>query len=157
MINFGSIPSSGGPAPGGMGGFPPPEQWGQLLKLFGVGEEPQLATPAPKPEIGGLFGNQSNLNEVDYSPLPNTPVPTTQADPVPDYFRKGSTPPVDTTADEATPFSDRISGYFGNMDQHLQSPAKLMGMAMLSEIDPRLARLALLGSGLFGNNNVMGR
>ena len=153
-LNFGSMPSSSGPAPGGMGGFPPPEQWGQLLQLFGVmGGEPEMAPPAPAPNQG-LFGNKPNLSEIDNIPLPNNPVPTTEADPVPEFFRKGSTPPVDTTNDEMT-FGDRANNFFGNLDQHMESPSKILGLGLLGQIDPRLARLALIGGGLFGNNKVM--
>ena len=153
-LNFGSLPSSGGPSPGGMGGFPPPDQWGQMLKMLGLIQgEQQIAPPAPAPNTG-LFGNQPNLSEIDNIPLPNTPVPTTQADPVPEFFRKGSTPPVDTTADEMS-FGDRFSNFFGNLDQHMESPSKIIGLGLLGQIDPRLANLALVAGGLFGNKKVI--
>lgn len=35
----------------GQGGFPPPEQWGQILKMLGIigsGEPPQIIPPQPK-------------------------------------------------------------------------------------------------------------
>lgn len=54
---------------------------------------------------------------------------------------------------------DKPSGFgafFGNLDKNLQSPSKQIGLALLSQIDPRLAQAGLLAGGFFGENNVFG-
>ncbi len=43
-----------------------------------------------------------------------------------------------------------LGGFFGNLDQTLQSPSKLLGLGLLNQIDPRLAGGGLLAGGLFG-------
>ena len=47
-----------------------------------------------------------------------------------------------------------FGAFFGNLDQNLQSPSKLLGLSLLSQIDPRLAQGGLAASGLFGQNKV---
>lgn len=46
--------------------------------------------------------------------------------------------------------------FFGNLDQNLQSPSKLLGLSLLSNIDPRLAQAGLFAGGLFGENKLFG-
>jgi len=46
--------------------------------------------------------------------------------------------------------------FFGNLDQNLQSPSKLLGLSLLSNIDPRLAQAGLFAGGLFGQNKLFG-
>ena len=48
----------------------------------------------------------------------------------------------------------KIGGFFGNLDQNLQSPSKLLGLSLLSQIDPRLAQAGLFAGGLFGKNKL---
>ncbi len=48
----------------------------------------------------------------------------------------------------------RAGGFFGNLDQTLQSPSKVIGMGLLNRIDPRLGAVGLLSGGLFGKNKV---
>jgi hypothetical protein len=47
-----------------------------------------------------------------------------------------------------------FGAFFGNLDQNLQSPSKLLGLSLLSQIDPRLAQGGLAAGGLFGQNKV---
>jgi len=44
--------------------------------------------------------------------------------------------------------------FFGNLDQNLESPSKLLGLGLLSSIDPRLAQAGLLAGGIFGKNKL---
>lgn len=55
---------------------------------------------------------------------------------------------------QETPEKSGFGAFFGNLDQNLQSPSKQIGLSLLSQIDPRLAQLGLLGGGLFGQNKV---
>lgn len=48
----------------------------------------------------------------------------------------------------------KIGGFFGNLDQNMESPSKLLGLALLSQIDPRLAQAGLVAGGLFGKNKL---
>lgn len=61
---------------------------------------------------------------------------------------EGFVGPSATPADEQGVFSK----FFGNLDQNLQSPSKLLGLSLLSQIDPRLAQGGLVAGGLFGQN-----
>jgi len=56
------------------------------------------------------------------------------------------------TGDQLGPFAK----FFGNLDQNLQSPSKLLGLSLLSNIDPRLAQAGLFAGGLFGQNKLFG-
>jgi len=47
-----------------------------------------------------------------------------------------------------------FASFFGNLDQNLQSPSKLLGLSLLSQIDPRLAQGGLFAGGLFGPNKL---
>lgn len=47
-----------------------------------------------------------------------------------------------------------FGGFFGNLDQNMQSPSKMLGLGLLSQIDPRLASGGLLAGGLFGKNKL---
>jgi len=47
-----------------------------------------------------------------------------------------------------------FSKFFGNLDQNLQSPSKVIGLGLLNQLDPRLAGLGLFGGGLFGKNKL---
>ena len=51
-------------------------------------------------------------------------------------------------------FGGKVEGFFGNLDQNLQSPSKVIGMGLLNQIDPRLAAGGLLAGGLFGKNKL---
>ncbi len=44
--------------------------------------------------------------------------------------------------------------FFGNLDQNLESPSKLLGLGLLSRADPRLAQAGLVAGGLFGQNKL---
>jgi hypothetical protein len=52
------------------------------------------------------------------------------------------------------PAAEGLGGFFGNMDSALQSPSKVLGMGLLSQINPYLGVVGLLGSGLFGDKKV---
>ena len=47
--------------------------------------------------------------------------------------------------------------FFGNMDQNLQSPSKVIGMGLLGQMNPALGYGGLLASGLFGENKLFGK
>jgi hypothetical protein len=49
---------------------------------------------------------------------------------------------------------DRVGGFFGNLDNTLNSPSKILGLGLLGRLDPSLSILGLLGGGLFGKNKV---
>ena len=57
-------------------------------------------------------------------------------------------------AQESGGFGQKLGGFFGNLDQNLQSPSKVLGLGLLSQIDPRLAQGGLLAGGLFGKNKL---
>ena len=61
----------------------------------------------------------------------------------------GMTPPI-----AGGGFGEKVGGFFGNLDQNLQSPSKVIGMGLLGQIDPRLAVGGLLAGGLFGKNKL---
>ncbi len=63
------------------------------------------------------------------------------------------------TAPETPPgifggLGEKLGAFSGNLDQNLQSPSKVLGLGLLSSIDPRLAQGGLLAGGLFGKNKV---
>ena len=47
-----------------------------------------------------------------------------------------------------------FGSFFGNLDQNLQSPSKVLGLGLLNQLDPRLAGLGLFAGGLFGQNKL---
>jgi len=49
---------------------------------------------------------------------------------------------------------DKFGGFFGNLDENLQSPSKIIGLGLLNRLDPRLGLAGLLGGGLLGKNKV---
>ena len=51
-------------------------------------------------------------------------------------------------------FGQKVGGFFGNLDENLQSPSKVIGMGLLNQIDPRLGAGGLLAGGLFGKNKL---
>lgn len=55
-------------------------------------------------------------------------------------------PPEELANEQTSPFSE----FFGNLDQNLQSPSKVLGMGLLGQIDPRLGYGALAAMGLLG-------
>ena len=61
--------------------------------------------------------------------------------------------PGTRTTDEQPPVNP-FSGFFGNLDDTLGSPAKVLGMGLLGQIDPRLGAAGLLAGGLLGKNRV---
>ena len=141
----------------------------QALMAFGpsiIGTK-QLGGIAPPISIGGLFGKRLTPDiDEDKEPSQTPFIPTLPADTnvVPEFFRAGSTPPVDTTNDEIMAqdprstgdngFMSRFNNFFGNLDQHLESPSKIIGLGLLNQIDPRLTGPALIAGGLFGNRRV---
>jgi len=46
------------------------------------------------------------------------------------------------------PPQGRFSGFFGNLDQNLQSPSKVIGLGLLNQIHPALPYAGLLGMGM---------
>lgn len=60
-------------------------------------------------------------------------------------------PPVELAGPEN---QGGFGGFFGNLDQNLQSPSKVIGMGLLNQIDPRLGAAGLLAGGLFGQNKL---
>ena len=50
-----------------------------------------------------------------------------------------------------------FGGFFGNLDENLQSESKVIGMGLLNRLDPRLGAAGLLAGGLFGKNKVFGQ
>lgn len=84
--------------------------------------------------------------------------------------------PQDTTTDEQSPaaplpgppaaendpiarprgLGGLLGGAFENLDENLQSPSKVLGLGLLSQIDPRLAQGGLLAAALFGKNRLFG-
>ena len=115
--------------------------------------------------IGGLFGNSSiesliGKPEERGQELPQAPV-TPQAQDVAGPPQAPPFGPAEGTPEfvgpSATPsgVSDDLGifgKFFGNLDQNLESPSKLLGLGLLSQIDPRLAQAGLFAGGLFGNN-----
>jgi len=59
-------------------------------------------------------------------------------------------PPIERQGQQQGPFGS----FFGNLDQNLQSPSKVLGLGLLNQLDPRLAGLGLFAGGLFGQNKL---
>lgn len=78
-------------------------------------------------------------------------VPQTGVQSLPDLAKQGNfgTPPAPPS------FGDRAGGFFGNLDNTLNSPSKILGLGLLGRINPGLSLLGLLGGGLFGGNKVL--
>lgn len=115
-------------APTGFGGFSP-----QPSGLLGSPPiEEAITTPASveggatqsKPGFGGGFTTQQNEPVGPPEGLAGAPSPT------------------------------GLNGFFGNLDQNMQSPSKMLGLGILSQIDPRLAQAGLFAGGMFGQNKV---
>ena len=133
---------------------------GLLPSIIGskqVGPAAPVFQPGASGGVAGLLSNtmnqqaqQNNFGQ-GFQPLDNLAKLT------------GPMPPVDTTSDEAAPaepespggFSGFLNNAFGNVDANLQSPSKVLGLGLLSSIDPRLAQGGLLASALFGPNKLL--
>ena len=69
----------------------------------------------------------------------------------PGTLSEAITPPASEEAGEPdkTTFSQRVEQFAGNLDNTLNSPAKMLGIGLLGQVDPRLVWAGLLAAGLF--------
>lgn len=120
----------------------------------------QIAAPAPAitpPQAGGLGqGSDSLAARLAALSTKTPPNPLQEAISQPASEMLGSaTAPISAMgppeAQSEGGFGDKIGGFFGNLDQTLQSPSKTIGLGLLSRIDPRAGLAGLLASGLFGD------
>jgi len=135
LASFGS--SLGG---GQLGDIAPPFQPGPSPGLLG-GPPPQANPAIGMPDIAGLAQSASQSDPALAMPMEGPPQP---------YGQPGgpSGPPQDETPQSG--FGDKLGGFFGNIDNTLQSPSKTIGLGLLGNIDPRLGYAGLLASGFFG-------
>ncbi len=119
-------------------------QSGNIGRLFGKNSIESLIG---KPEERGQELPQSAVTPQaqDVAGPPQAP-PLGPAEGTPEFVGPSATP--SGASDELGIFGK----FFGNLDQNLESPAKLLGLGLLSQIDPRLAQAGLFAGGLFGNN-----
>jgi hypothetical protein len=124
-LGFGST-SLGGAAPS----LIPTQQGPSIEDLIGSPQArgmqvPQQAAPQVLPQGNGFVGP-----------------PTLENDPT--QFTPPVTPGKEAaTAGKSNPFNQ----FFGNVDQTLQSPSKVLGLGLLGQIDPRLGIAGLIASG----------
>ena len=139
-----------------------------LPGLFGGG---QLGAAAPAFQPGmsgfrprGLLSNEAEEATRIIQQGPNVPAmsiedligrPETRGQPLAAQARAEDVgPPEDRAGEEPPSLGDRVGGFFGNLDQTLQSPSKVIGMGLLNRIDPRLGAVGLLAGGLLGQRKV---
>jgi len=132
-----------------LGGQAPAPQPGQSLGVGGGLFDTLQAIQqfAPQQDLAGLIGPLGPQGE-ELSPqtrpedFVGSPIlPEQEGPPV---SRAGS------TEQQQGPFGK----FFGNLDQNLQSPSKVLGLGLLNQLDPRLAGLGLFAGGLFGQNKL---
>jgi len=113
---------------------------------------------APQQDISGLVGTQGQeLFPQVRANEPVTSLPSvfnTEAQNValgPSEGEPGFVGPSNIpSGQQQSPFAS----FFGNLDQNLQSPSKVLGLGLLNQLDPRLAGLGLFAGGLFGQNKL---
>jgi hypothetical protein len=111
-------------------------------------------------QLGGLNGPMSGLGLLARANNFGNPIEqgkNAAEDAVgPPITAMGPGAPGTRTTDEQPPVNP-FSGFFGNLDNTLGSPAKLLGLGLLGQIDPRLGAAGLLAGGLLGKNKVFPR
>ena len=142
-----------------LGGVAPTPDFGGGGQLdTSIGPEGEAQSPELAALLQQLFsagGEQTGVvGEAVGALPPPIDTPSVQANDVPDFFREGSTP--QETPSFLSGLGEKAGGFFGNLDENLQSPSKVIGMGLLGQIDPRLGYGGLLASGLFGKNKLFG-
>ena len=116
--------------------------------LFGGGTQVGPAAPAFNPGDPQSVGDQIPKLQPNVSGGLLGGGVTDALQSTPNYFREGSTPQPDTTADEKP---NMFGEFLGGMDRGLQSPSQMVGLGMLSRLggnSPALPLAGLLGMGL---------
>ena len=131
----------GGMAPAHVGGG-----YGGAPLGGGLGQTPPMPNPPPSLEsLGSPLASQQNevMNPAQVGQMG------------PPAGGQGVMGPPEELAGPAN--QGGFGGFFGNLDQNLQSPSKVIGMGLLNQIDPALGAGGLLAGGLFGKNKVFGQ
>lgn len=122
----------------------------------------QIAAPAPAitpPQAGGL-GQGSDSLAARLAALstkaPPNPLQQAISQPASEILGGATAPisamgPPEAQSEGFGGIGDKVGGFFGNLDQTLQSPSKTIGLGLLNRIDPRAGLAGLLASGLFGD------
>lgn len=123
---------------------------------FGGGFQPSNSAPVQQQKVGNLMQQTS----AEIAPSPEVgPVDTTadeiggNADILARAGQLGGDPSIlgglqDREKEQLGPFGK----FFGNLDQNLQSPSKIIGMGLLGRIHPALGYGSLVAGGLLGPN-----
>ena len=135
-----------------LGGIAPQSQPGESLGVGSTG--------------GGLFDTLKAIQsfapeQQDLTDLVGTQGQELPSQPRPGDFVGSTIIPEEVGVPESRAGSGQqqlgpFGSFFGNLDQNLQSPSKVLGLGLLNQLDPRLAGLGLFAGGLFGQNKLFG-
>ena len=132
------------------GGAPAPAPMGMPPGLLGGDSMKTLSAPTQTPttDIAGLAQSASQSDPPLAMPMEGPPEGPPQ--PYGEYGKPGGPSGPPQTETPQSGFGDKLGGFFGNIDNTLQSPSKTIGLGLLGNIDPRLGYAGLLASGFFG-------
>ena len=131
------------------GSVPAPAPMGMPPGLLGGDSMKTLSAPTQTPiaDIAGLAQSASQSDPALAMPMEGPPQPYIDAN---QYGKPGGPSGPPQTETPQSGFGDKLGGFFGNIDNTLQSPSKTIGLGLLGNIDPRLGYAGLLASGFFG-------
>lgn len=118
----------------------------QALPMMG-GQQQQIQPPPP----AGLLGPVPKVGQVaeDFQQKIRDP----NAGTLNEAITLPASEKLDRDDKDDRTIGDRIGGFFGNIDNTIQSPSKLVGLGLLNRQDPNLALAALVASGLLGGKS----